>query len=438
MFQPTQLKTEIQLVTPPNPDRPVNRRRHSILLAGLAIIFLALSPTAQSTPRPDGDIGNGNTAGGSGALFSLTTGTNNTANGYQSLYKLTTATANTGNGFQTLYNNTTGYSNTADGFGALLSNTTGASNTGSGVQTLYNNTVGNENTAVGSQALGNNTTGNQNTAGGASALLSNTIGLQNTAVGGQALYTNTSGNFNTACGFEALYLNTTGSYNIALGYYVGANLTTGSYNIDIGNPGVAGESGTIRIGTAGNHTATFIAGISGTTVAGGITVVADSNGQLGTIVSSRRFKEEIKPMDTASEAILALKPVTFRYRHELDPKGIAQFGLVAEEVEKVNPALVVRDAEGKVYSVRYEAINAMLLNEFLKEHRKVEQQQNRIGELTTQVSEQKQAVESMIAAQRQQIEKLTALVREQGSQLQKVQAEVELQHGTTQLVNNGQ
>ena len=157
------------------------------------------------------------------------------------------------------------------------------------------------------------------------------------------------------------------------------DLTTGSNNIDIGNAGVAGESNTIRIGTAGNSDATYIAGISGATVPAGVAVIVDADGHLGTIISSARFKEEIKPMDKASEAILALKPVTFRYKQELDPEGIPQFGLVAEEVEKVNPDLVARDEEGKPYTVRYEAVNAMLLNEFLKEHRKVEEQEAAIA-----------------------------------------------------------
>src|SRR5439155_16003224 len=166
-------------------------------------------------------------------------------------------------------------------------------------------------------------------------------------------------------------INSTGSSNTALGFQAGLNLTTGSNNIDIGNKGKAGESQYIRIGTKGTHTHTLIAGISGVTVAGGVGVIIDTNGKLGTVVSSERFKESIKPMDKASEAILAIKPVTFCYKHELDPEGITQFGLVAEQVEKVNPDLVVRDEQGKVYTVRYDAVNAMLLNEFLKEHRKV-------------------------------------------------------------------
>src|SRR5262249_49083800 len=160
-------------------------------------------------------------------------------------------------------------------------------------------------------------------------------GDNNTATGAFALYSNTTGKNNTANGLSALIRNTTGRNNIALGTSAGANLTTGNNNIDIGNAGVAAESKTIRIGTTGTHTSSFIAGIGGATVPGGIGVIVDSRGQLGTTTSSARFKDSIKPMDKASEAVLALKPVTFRYKHELDPEGIPQFGLVAEDVEKV-------------------------------------------------------------------------------------------------------
>ena len=181
----------------------------------------------------------------------------------------------------------------------------------------------------------------------------------------------------------------------------GINLTSGSNNIDIGNPGLVGESKRIRIGTAGTQKATFIAGISGATVPNGVGVIVGSNGQLGTVTSSARYKEAIKPMDKASEAILALEPVTFRYKHELEPAGIRQFGLVAEEVEKVNPDLVARDDQGKPYSVRYEAVNAMLLNEFLKEHRKVEK-------LEATVAQQHQDFETAIAELKAQVQKVSA------------------------------
>ena len=222
------------------------------------------------------------------------------------------------------------------------------------------------NTANGTEALYHNTTAFFNTAMGSQALFNNTTGLSNTANGYQALYFNQTGGSNTATGVQALY-RTTGGGNIALGFQAGVNLTTGGNNIDIGNAGVAGESNKIRIGRQGTHNGTFIAGISG--VAGtGSHVVVNAMGKLGVAASSARFKDDIKPIDKASEAIHALKPVTFRYKKEVDPEGIPQFGLVAEEVEKVNPDLVVKDAEGKVYTVRYDAVNAMLLNEFLKEH----------------------------------------------------------------------
>src|SRR4030095_10701757 len=262
-------------------------------------------------------------------------------------------------------------------------------NTAVGSDALFSNTIWGANTAIGFNALFY-TDSPANTAIGSSALYNNRTGSNNTAVGKDALYNNTAGNTNTAVGWAALEGNT-GNNNLALGNQAGSFLSTGSDNIDLANLGVAGESATIRIGTSGTQTNTFIAGISGATVPTGVAVIVDADGHLGTTTSSARYKEAIKAMDNASEAILALKPVTFRYKHELDPKGIPQFGLVAEDVEKVNPDLVVRDAAGKVYTVRYDAVNAMLLNEFLKEHRKNEEQG------------------AIIARQQKQIDALTAL-----------------------------
>jgi Chaperone of endosialidase len=224
---------------------------------------------------------------------------------------------------------------------------------------------------------------NDNTVLGEDALISNTTGFQNTANGAFALADNTDGSYNTANGVFALHNITTGNNNIAVGSNAGGLLFAGSHNIYIGNTGVRVESGAIRIGTTtGTSTKTFIAGISGVTVAGGVGVIIDTNGRLGTVVSSERFKDNIKPMDKASETILALKPVIFHYKEEIDPDGIPQFGLVAEEVEKVNPDLVVRDDDGKPYTVRYEAVNAMLLNEFLKARRQIDAQQKQIDALT--------------------------------------------------------
>jgi hypothetical protein len=284
--------------------------------------------------------------------------------------------------FNALANNQTGFQNTANGSGALSGNTTGSDNTANGYNALVSNSTGQGNTANGYTALLKNTVGSNNTANGFETLVFNTSGVNNTADGVNALANNTTGQNNTADGVSALVNNTIGHGNIALGFSAGINLTTGSNNIDIGAPGVAAEANTIRIGKSGTQTKTFIAGISGKTVASGVGVLINTSGQLGTVVSSARFKEAIKPMDKASEAILALEPVTFRYKKDLDPDGIPQFGLVAEQVEKVDPDLVARDETGKVYSVRYEAVNAMLLNEFLKEHARVQEQQKQIDALT--------------------------------------------------------
>ena len=314
-------------------------------------------------------------------------------------------------------NVTTAGSNTATGFGALQNNGATA-NTANGANALFSNTIGIQNTATGFNALLNNTAGGHNTANGFSALQSNTTGNNNTANGQGALNLLTTGSFNTADGQGALKSLTTGSNNVALGFSAGQTLTTGSNNIDIGNVGVAGDTGVTRIGNSPTTTATFIAGISGKAVANGVGVIVNSSGQLGTILSSARFKTDIKPMDKASEAILALSPVTFRYKQDVEPDGVPQFGLIAEEVEKVNPDLVVRDEAGKVTTVRYEAVNAMLLNEFLKEHKRVEEQQSKI---------EKQ--EAAIARQQKQIEALTA-------GLQKVSAQLELNKPTQQTVLN--
>ncbi len=355
-----------------------------------------------------------NTANGFAALYSNTSGGSNTASGLQALYSNTYGDSNTASGFAALYSNTSGSSNTASGAQALALNTTGYDNTASGAFALYSNTTGNNNTAGGGAALFYNTTGHDNMANGLAALFSNTTGYFNTAIGSNALNESTTGSSNAAVGNNALLGNTTGSSNIALGDSAGLNLTTGSNNIDIGHKGVAGESKTIRIGTKGTQTATYIAGISGKTVAGGIGVVIDSNGHLGTTTSSARFKDNIRPMEKASEAILSLEPVTFHYKHELDPDGIPQFGLVAEKVARVDPNLVVRDEEGKPYSVRYEAVNAMLLNEFLKEHRRVEEQAAAMTEMKSSTAKQDATaarLESKLEQQQGEIAALTSQLR---------------------------
>ena len=314
---------------------------------------------------------------------------------------------NTALGQSALVNNSSGMNNTAVGFQALQ-NSNADGNTATGYQALKSNTSGSFNTAYGQQALTSNTT-SDNTAFGAFALSNNIIGGQNTAVGYEALSRTTAG-VNTALGSEALANNTRGSGNIAIGSSAGI-FTTGSNNIDIGNAGAADENSTIRIGARGTHTNTYIAAIHGHVIAGGVGVLIDNQGHLGTNTSSARYKEQIKPMDKASEGILSLQPVAFHYKKELDPQAIPQFGLVAEQVEEVNPDLVARDDEGKPYTVRYEAVNAMLLNEFLKEHRKVEEQ--------VRINQQQQAT---IAELQSHLQAITATLKEQALQIQKVSA----------------
>ena len=352
--------------------------------------------------------GSSNTANGAFALFTNTNGSDNTASGWQALYSNTTGGSNTAIGNEALWSNTRGDANTASGWRALYSNTRGSFNTATGLDALWSNTTGSDNTATGESALTSNETGNNNTATGESALESNLSGGDNVAIGGDALFSNENGFFNTAVGVEALSTNThgsnnvalgysagfnpsaftTGSNNVALGYFAGSNLTTGSHNIDIGAGinGIAGESNACRIGS-----------IFGQTAANGSAVFITSGHKLGTATSSRRFKENINPMNKASEVIFSLKPVAFRYKKEIDPERIPQFGLVAEDVEKVNPDLIVRDKEGKPYSVRYDQVNAMLLNEFLKEHRTVQGQQKEIDALKTELKEQKALIQKVSA-----------------------------------------
>jgi hypothetical protein len=299
------------------------------------------------------------------------------------------------------------------------------------VRSLYQNTTGFYNTASGFRSLFSNHTGNYNTASGVNSLWANSTGISNTASGYAALYAN-NGTSNTATGNYALYSNTTGSDNIALGYAAGFDLTTGSRNIDIGNPGVAGESNTIRIGLAGLNGPTYIAGIYGSVATNGGPVYVNSDGRLGTGPSSRRFKKDIADMGAASEALLALRPVSFHYKEEFDSKGIPQFGLVAEEVAEVCPDLVLRDGKGEIYSVRYEAVNAMLLNEFLKEHRKVEEQETTLTHLKSTVAKQEAIIaqqqkdfQSAVAQQQKETKALVARIDDQASQIRKVSDQLE-------------
>lgn len=370
--------------------------KEPIAIGCLTLAFTSFgNPTARAvSPPPDGCYPGLATAEGCKALQHLTSGSGNTGIGWSSLLTVTTGSFNTGVGAGTLALNT-GDLNTAVGTAALLSNAAGNENTAVGVTALLSNTTGSSNTAMGKDALINNTTGSSNTAAGSVALRNTTTGLNNTAVGGGALAGNS-----------------TGSGNIAVGILAGISLTTGDNNIDIGNAGVSGEANTIRIGHEGTQTSTFIAGINTASVMG-TAVEVSADGQLGTVPSSERFKKDISSMEKASETIMLLRPVTFHYK--TDAQNTPQFGLIAEEVAKVNAALVVRDKEGKPYSVRYNQINAMLLNEFLKEHHKVEK------------------LEATIAKQHKDFEAALADLKEQ---IQKVSAQLELNKAAPQTVLN--
>jgi hypothetical protein len=380
--------------------RPYVLRDLLVIPLSLLLVCFALLPNARAVnPPPDGGYPNGNTAEGSDALFRLTSGSLNTALGLNALYHNTIGNYNTASGANALISNTSGSLNTANGVNALYRNTIGVRNTATGVQALFSNTTGSNNTAGGISALYTNTTGNYNTATGRQALYSNTTGDFNTANGVNALLSNINGASNTACGVNALQFNTLGSSNTALGIGAGSNVTTANNVICIGNSG-DNHSNSCYIGNI------FLATIDpGTATAVGV----DANGKLGTVLSSKRFKEEIKPMDKASEVLLSLKPVTFRYKDYKESPP--QFGLIAEEVAEVNPDLVIHDKKGEVCTVRYEAVNAMLLNEFLKEHKKVEK------------------LESKLAEQEKKIEALT-------SGLQRVSAQLEMSHPAPRAVLN--
>ena len=374
-----------------------------LLIAGVLACFGLLSKAAAVVPAPDGGYPGGNTAEGQNALLSRTTGGFNAAIGWLSLRGLTTGSFNTGVGAGTLalnnadqntatgagalLSNTIGSFNTAHGAFTLFTNTEGGGNTANGVQALFHNTIGNANTATGEFALFNNTSGNDNTADGDSALVNNVTGEGNVAIGSQALHSNTAGSANTAVGGGALF-SSTGTGNIAIGFNAGNNVSTASSVICIGLPGQDVSN------------SCYIGNIFNVTSSGGTAVFINSDGKLGTTTSSKRFKKEIKPMDKASEAIFALKPVSFRYTKDVDRAGTSQLGLVAEDVEKVSPDLVVRDKEGKPYSVRYDQVNAMLLNEFLKEHRKVE------------------SLEATVLQQQKQIEALAVGLQKVNAQLE--------------------
>jgi Chaperone of endosialidase len=414
-----------------------------------------LSTVHAVSPPPDGGYPGNNTALGASALFSLITGGSNTGLGSQALYSNTTGNYNSADGFRALFNNTNGGQNTATGASSLLNNTTGSSNTANGVNALYSNTTGSNNTAIGARAFFNsggsrNTAvgslalyqsgGNDNTAVGFGAALANDSnidpnhpdpGFFNTAIGSNALARQEGGDYNTAIGASALEGGATiiggGSYNTAVGFQALVNGNFSGSNVALGaftGTNVYSADHVVCIGAnvAGAdvpHT-TWIGSVYGVTTQSGVTapVVVSSAGQLGTVASSERFKKDIATMDKASDAILSLRPVTFHYK--TDSSATPQFGLIAEEVAKVNPALVLPDEQGKPYTVRYDAVNAMLLNEFLKEHRKVEEQQATITGL-------RKELQANAARQQKQIETLTA-------GLQKVSAQLELLKPAPQTV----
>jgi hypothetical protein len=322
-------------------------KKHAILVTGL-LMGLAISAYAQQPPDVVQSDSNQNTAMGTGALSSEVFG----------------AQYNTATGFSALTSNTGGSFNTATGRGALYSNTIGMYNTATGYQALAANTIGDGNTAVGYQALNSNNNVS-NSAFGDDALSQNNSGYENVAFGVDTLVANVAGNDNTAVGTYALQSNT-GSDNIGVGASAGGKLTTGSSNIAIGNPGTAGESGIIRIGVHGTQTATYIAGIINSRLDGRHVVISDE-GRLGVEGSSERFKTEIAPMGSNTAKIDELRPVTFRLK--TNPYGPIHYGLIAEEVAKVYPELVTRDADGKLDGVRYEELAPMLLNEVQKQQR---------------------------------------------------------------------
>jgi hypothetical protein len=374
--------------------------KSALICAGLTACILAAGiadATQPSDPVPTDNVGN--TAMGYLALYNLTTGADNTATGEGALSGLTTAyyntaygnfalSSNNGNqnaafGDDALENNTSGYDNAAVGYQALLSNETGYYNMAFGSQALYSNSSGHQNAAIGHQALYSNTTGSNNVATGANSLRSNTTGGSNIGIGVATLQNTTVGQNNLAIGANALTRNVSGSSNTAIGANAGLNIS-GKNNIDISNQGQSSDVGVIRIGDI--QTETFVAGIAGKKVTGAAVYIT-ANGQLGTLASSERYKVGIKPMAAASDKINELRPVT--YRLKTDPHGALQYGLIAEEVAKVYPDLVFRNAEGSIEGVRYEELTPILLNdaqqarkELLSLTDRVEMLDKRLAELT--------------------------------------------------------
>ena len=417
----------------------------AILSALACFAFLPqMQATPQVVPAPDGCYPGFTTAEGCNALQFLGAGAGNTGIGWYSLYSAGAANYNTGVGAGTLVLNTA-ESNTAVGAAALLLNTSGDNGVAVGTDALVYNDSGDDNTAVGFQAMEFNVAGFTNVAVGTFAAQNNDssgngTAVFNTAVGGFALQANVDGTQNTVVGAGALETGGGGSNNTMIGFLAG-NSITGDSNTFIGSQAGANEGpdvdNVICLGTPGDTQAAgqitpnrcYIGNIVGVSTGGpapSVPVIIDQDGQLGTVVSSRRFKQDIKPINQTSEAILKLKPVTFHYKNR-DVKNdlTPQFGLIAEDVEQVNRDLVVYGKDGQVLSVRYDAVNAMLLNEFLKEHKKVEKQQASIADL-----------KSTVALQRKEMQVLTAQLKEQAAQIQKVSVQIEMGQPATKVVSN--
>jgi hypothetical protein len=391
------------------------------------ILIAALAGIAESAYGQICVISDLDTACGSFALVkgSSDGGDLNSAFGYAALSYNTTGSDNTAYGVDALSFNSTGSDNTASGVDALLYNN-GSDNTASGAYALFSNTTGDDNTASGAYALYFNTTGTHNTASGYQALYSTTIGIEDTGVGYEALHDNTTGKENTAFGNEALYAVTTGTNNIAIGFHAGIDLTSGSNDIDIGNAGVAAESEVIRIGTAGTQTKTFVAGIENSKVTGAAVYVT-SSGQLGVLASSERYKTAIAPMGANTQKLQQLRPVTFHLK--TDPEGAVQYGLIAEEVDKVYPELVIRDDQGKIQGVRYDELAPMLLNEMQKQQQKLaaedatlKLQADKFAALTVKTEEQSAEIRGL----KTQLAELNDLTQELRAALPQVQSKDQL------------
>ena len=356
--------------------------------------------------------GQSNAGLGYSALSSNTTGSGNVAVGWATLAGNTTGTYNVALGYHSLKGNTIGSNNIASGCQALYYNTSGSGNIASGYNALQNNTLGNYNLALGIFALSSNKTGDYNIASGYGALYSNVEGSYNLAHGLNALYFNTTGYYNTASGYNALKNNTTGNGNTALGYSAGQNITTGNNNLTLSNTGQASDNGVTRIGTTGKQVATFVAGINGVNISAGVAVYIDKSGQLGTITSSRRFKNEIKTMGNVSDKLLKLRPVTFRYK-SADSKGghPLQYGLIAEEVAKVFPDLVQYDKQGKPFTIYYHLLTPMLLSELQKANSKIQAMNRKVEAVHTGYKAEVTALRVDLAQQKRLLTQLAAYVQ---------------------------